>query len=623
MMAQQRHRRLFSLLGYLGVFGLVLGGLTWVTLAALQVEANHRQVEQLARRGDEIRLALWRLDGRLAPALAREDSRPSTHYTPLYPAVTAFNPQGMTCAVGSVWLPSPLLSAQLPDWMRLHFQVDRENGWQSPQVLAPEDEQQLQRAPQEPLSNSTDERTRLLAALRREHPVERFFEQMQALGLHQDLPEAGLPLKVLLEQQPDSQSDGLQVTVPEFAIRKQLQEFGREETKQAYQNSMLNAPLPTQRTARPKALPAVRFVEVHFGSMQPVWLASAKDAPARLLFVRQVLAGSQTLIQGVLLDWEQIQVDLLASIRDLFPDGRLIPLVTDQAQVPEQTMTVLPVMLDPGPLPELPPSGWTPLRIGLATAWAAVLVALVAVAIGGWSLLSFSERRMTFVSAVTHELRTPLTTLRLYLDMLTSGMVRDEANRTEYLQTLHAESDRLHRLIGNVLDFARLEKQSPRLDPQPVRLVDLLNQIRQDWQDRCAACDKQLLLTHTLPTDFIWIIDTQLLTQILGNLIDNACKHTREAKDPRIHFRASAPEAHRLILEIADHGPGIPATDQHGVFRPFQRGQKTHASVGGVGLGLALARRWTRLLGGRLTIARRGNDSGACFRLEFVCRNSG
>ena len=93
------------------------------------------------------------------------------------------------------------------------------------------------------------------------------------------------------------------------------------------------------------------------------------------------------------------------------------------------TMTSLPFQLDPGPLALPPEPGWTPLRVGLTLAWTAALVALLAVGLGGWSLLDLSERRIRFVSAVTHELRTPLTTLRLYLDMLISGLVREDTQR--------------------------------------------------------------------------------------------------------------------------------------------------------------------------------------------------
>src|SRR5437763_16266763 len=84
---------------------LVVGGLGWVTAAALRLELS-----------DQMRLALWRLDSRVSPALAREDSRPFQHYDLAYIPVPAFQPQLATCAPGSVWVPSPLLSDELPDW---------------------------------------------------------------------------------------------------------------------------------------------------------------------------------------------------------------------------------------------------------------------------------------------------------------------------------------------------------------------------------------------------------------------------------------------------------------------------------------------------------------------------
>src|SRR5207249_12157795 len=164
-------------------------------------------------------------------------------------------------------------------------------------------------------------------------------------------------------------------------------------------------------------------------------------------------------------------------------------------------MTALPVEFDPileapasapGPVDpsSLEPAGWSPLRIGLSIGWVAVLVALIAVGLGGWSLIDLSERRIRFVSAVTHELRTPLTTLRLYLDMLTGGLVTNEKQKSEYLHTLHTETNRLSRLVGNVLDFSRLENQRPRLTKTEVKLADLLEQVRSTWQGRCQDAQK-------------------------------------------------------------------------------------------------------------------------------------
>jgi signal transduction histidine kinase len=280
-------------------------------------------------------------------------------------------------------------------------------------------------------------------------------------------------------------------------------------------------------------------------------------------------------------------------------------------------MTALPFLLDPGPsMVVVSDPGWTPLRVGLALAWLAALIALLAVGLGGWSLLNLSERRIRFVSAVTHELRTPLTTLRLYLDMLVHGLVRDDRQRGEYLHTLHAETDRLNRLVANVLDFSRLENQRPRLNRAPVPVADLLEQVRCTWAGRCQDAEKELIVENALAADASLRTDRELVQQVLGNLIDNACKYSRGAEDRRLWVRVWA-EGDRLVFEIEDRGPGVPVKDRRLIFRDFRRGRGSDETAGGVGLGLALARRWTQLLGGRLTLQSGSEGRGACFRVEL------
>src|SRR5262249_17858287 len=116
--------KLGGLAAFLAISALVLGGLGWATHEALRLGEQQRTVaaqadavEQLRRDrdplADRVRVALWRLDSRLAPALAREDSRPSPHYVALpspFPALTA---AGTACAPGQVYIPSPLLTAEL------------------------------------------------------------------------------------------------------------------------------------------------------------------------------------------------------------------------------------------------------------------------------------------------------------------------------------------------------------------------------------------------------------------------------------------------------------------------------------------------------------------------------
>jgi signal transduction histidine kinase len=184
------------------------------------------------------------------------------------------------------------------------------------------------------------------------------------------------------------------------------------------------------------------------------------------------------------------------------------------------------------------------------------------------------------------------------------------------LQTLHAEADRLHRLISNVLDFSRLENQQPRLVKVRVAVADLLEQVRVAWQVRCQGAAKELVVETSLDDTALIETDAELVQQVLGNLIDNACKYSREASDPRLWLRARPETGGQLVLEVEDCGPGVPLHERRAIFRPFRRGRSADVTAGGVGLGLALAQRWAQLLGGQLAL-QPGLEGGACFRLTL------
>jgi signal transduction histidine kinase len=253
-------------------------------------------------------------------------------------------------------------------------------------------------------------------------------------------------------------------------------------------------------------------------------------------------------------------------------------------------------------------------------AWAAAVIAFAAVGLSGWSLLDLAERRMRFVSAVTHELRTPLTSLRLYLDLLNSGMIEDEQKQKEYLSTLAGESERLHRLIENVLDFARLERRSVEAHRQPTNVAELLEEVRRTWADRCAADGRELVVISTLPPEQRVTTDPRMVAQVLGNLVDNARKYTRDAADGRIWVWAKPGERGALLLEVEDRGPGVAAGERGTIFRPFRRGKDADTTAGGAGLGLALAKHWADLLGGTLSYRVADGGVGACFRLELPAK---
>ena len=154
---------------YATLVALVLGGLAWVTAAALAVEAAQREAALASEVAGKERLALWRLDGQLFPAVALENGRPYAHYAALHAVVPALDAGGPSLPGNDIRLPSPLLAVELPEWMPLHFQLDPDAGWTSPQVLPGELTDRLRNAVD--LSNATPERGQLLADLRRQFPA--------------------------------------------------------------------------------------------------------------------------------------------------------------------------------------------------------------------------------------------------------------------------------------------------------------------------------------------------------------------------------------------------------------------------------------------------------------------
>jgi signal transduction histidine kinase len=625
------------------VAGLVAGGLGWATAAALRLEREQAQARADAEHTQKLHVALWRLDGRVAPALTLEDNRPYNHYSAVFVPSVALRGDGTAWEPGQVIEPSPLLHADLPDWMAVHFQVDEESRWQSPQVPHGALRRRLlnpaARVPQ--CNLDTDDRRRLLDELERVVPAAALLASLQERRPQATVHDVTLiPVGNLWDNNTinnfnnDLQQQGGRVAAPQnpnyanreadkrFAlgsqIKSEVQAASPKDDRDVAQITLNNNGANWFRV-NPQRPAGSESVKVHVSPLVPLWLAGDGDEP-RLLLARLVRLGDSEsgpgVCQGIALDWPKLKSLLREQVADIFPEADLQPVLPDTEADPERVMSALPVQLVPAP--EDPPAdpGWTPLRIGLVLAWAAALVALLAVGLVGWSLFELSERRIRFVSAVTHELRTPLTTLRLYLDMLTGGLVKDERQKDEYLVTLNAETDRLNRLVGNVLDFSRLENQTPRLNRTTVTLAVLLEGVREAWQGRCRGAGKELVVETTAPAEALVETDVALAQQVLGNLLDNACKYSKGAADPRVWLRASS-EGGRLVVEVEDRGPGVAAGERRSIFRPFLRGKGADVTAGGVGLGLALAERWAVLLGGRLTLCAGPEGGGACFRLEL------
>jgi len=220
-----------------------------------------------------------------------------------------------------------------------------------------------------------------------------------------------------------------------------------------------------------------------------------------------------------------------------------------------------------------------------------------------------AERKAEFVSAVSHELRTPLTSIRMYADMLKEGWIGGEGSAEDYCDLIAAESERLARLVNNVLDFSRIEKGDKVFDMRlgdPAGVVhDTAEMLRPYLREK--GFDLKVELPESLPA---CRFDKDALTQILVNLIDNAVKYGES--EVRVEALADGGE---VVLRVLDRGPGVPAAERESVFEAFHRGANAKAG-GGSGLGLALVHAYAEAHEGRVEIGDR-EGGGAVFALRL------
>jgi signal transduction histidine kinase len=211
--------------------------------------------------------------------------------------------------------------------------------------------------------------------------------------------------------------------------------------------------------------------------------------------------------------------------------------------------------------------------------------------------VAFAERRSNFVAAVTHELRTPLTAIRMSGEMLRDGLVRSEEKRREHYGTITAESERLGRLIENVLDLAQLERRTGRAPPAAESLGPLVEQAAAGLTAR-AEREGFALRVRVAPDLPRACVDRDALRQVLENLVENALKYARGAGRREIEVDARA-RGDRVLVTVRDFGPGVAPRHLKRIFEPFHRGEDERVRTApGTGLGLALVRGWVERMGG-------------------------
>jgi signal transduction histidine kinase len=614
-------------LAFAGCLILAVVALSWLSAKALQADLRDEAAKHQAVLEENSRLALWRMDSFMGPLLAQENARPYFTYSSFYSAQRAYGRMLNLKGEPDTPLPSPLLTQASP-YILLHFQFDPSEQLTSPEV--PGGKAISQAVPNYLSDEQLRDNRKVFAGLEK---------SLDLAKLELQLPPVEPATTLLTIAPPQISANAFSINAPANAVQPNYAANGSEANQQPTlppnsQNELqqqASQPSPKAQMdfqARQRSVAqnagqnfnlnndvtnptGANMSEVQMSMMTPLWLGND------LVLARRVQVGNKQYVQGCLLNWLAVKQELLNGVRsDLLPTAELQPVAESAPSSDLRRLASLPVQLIPGTIPDTAGAPWSPIRQSLLMAWLAMGLAAVAVAALLQGVISLSERRAAFVSAVTHELRTPLTTFRMYAEMLSEGMLPKEADRRHYLDTLRIEADRLTHLVANVLAYARLERCRPGGRIESIPVARLLEVATQRLAERATQAKLQLsieqddgVLTARVQAD------PAAVEQILFNLVDNACKYASNATDRRLHLSAAADNG-RIWIRLRDHGGGVSPAEQRRLFQPFRKSARDAAhSAPGVGLGLALSQRLARDMQGDLRYE--PTVDGACFALSL------
>ena len=231
-------------------------------------------------------------------------------------------------------------------------------------------------------------------------------------------------------------------------------------------------------------------------------------------------------------------------------------------------------------------------------------------------LQSLDRLKDDFMSSVTHELRTPLTSIRAFTELMRDDPAMEAAQRQQFLGLVVGETERLSRLVNQVLDLAKIESGHADWTSAEVDLGALLQQALDNTAEllRERGAQAQLQRPEQVP---LLRADPDRLLQVVLNLLSNAAKFVPRGSG-RIELRLIVHDA-GLTVEVQDNGPGVPLEQQALVFEKFRQGgdgrQRPRGMVG-TGLGLPISRRIIEHFGGRLWL-RSVPGQGACFGFDL------
>jgi signal transduction histidine kinase len=225
-------------------------------------------------------------------------------------------------------------------------------------------------------------------------------------------------------------------------------------------------------------------------------------------------------------------------------------------------------------------------------------------------LASADRQRRELIANVSHELRTPISALQAVLENVVDGVATADPAT---LRTALTQTQRLSRLVTELLDLSRIDAGVHALDLRVFPVADLLADVVAEAEVGAAAVDRTVVFrTEVSPPDAALYADRERIHQVVVNLLDNAVRHGPDGGTVTVTGSGAGTG---MVIEVADEGPGIPADERHRVFERFTRGDR--ATGGGTGLGLAIARWVVDLHDGSISVVDQDGTTGCRIRVTL------
>ncbi len=217
--------------------------------------------------------------------------------------------------------------------------------------------------------------------------------------------------------------------------------------------------------------------------------------------------------------------------------------------------------------------------------------------------LRVAQLQSDFVAAVSHEFRSPLTTLRTITELLAQSRISDESRRRQSYVFLDRETNRLHRLVEDLLDFGRMESGRKQYRVEPHDAFDLVRATVTDFTEHAEAQGfsvKADLVTPEGASASTIRVDEEAFRRAVRNLLDNAVKYSPVCRTVWVNATICD---HRVLISVRDQGMGIDAEEKQAIFQKFVRGQAAKkAGIKGTGIGLAMVRQLSEAMGGEIRV---------------------